>query len=151
MDIESEAVDAARQNAEMNGVAPSLELGQGSLAEIQSGEFSLQSAQLVLANILAPILIRLLDEGLGALLEPGGELVLSGILEEQVEDVLAAASRNGLRLADRRQIDDWVALVLIQFRHHCSKYSDPQYFSSKIGAVASTTLGERPLCNRSGW
>jgi ribosomal protein L11 methyltransferase len=112
VDIEKEAVDAACQNAAMNGVAPSLELGQASLAEIRGGNFSLQTAQLVLANILAPILIRLLDDGLGNLLEPEGKLVLSGILEEQVEDVLAAATRNGLRLADRRQINDWVALVL---------------------------------------
>jgi ribosomal protein L11 methyltransferase len=112
VDIESEAVDAARQNAAMNGVAPSLELGQGSLAEIRRGNFSLRSAYLVLANILAPILIRLLDEGLGALLEPGGELVLSGILEEQAQDVLAAAVRNGLRLSNRRQMKDWVTLVL---------------------------------------
>jgi ribosomal protein L11 methyltransferase len=114
VDIESEAVDAARQNSVLNGLAPSLELGQGSLAEIRSGAFSLQTAHLVLANILAPILIRLLDEGLGTLLEPGGELVLSGILEEQAADILAAASHNGLRLADRRQIKDWVALVLKQ-------------------------------------
>jgi ribosomal protein L11 methyltransferase len=114
VDIESEAVDAARQNSAMNDVAPSLELGQGSLAEVRRGDFSLQTAYLVLANILAPILIRLLDEGLGALLEPGGQLVLSGILEEQAADVLAAAARNGLRLADHRQIKDWVALVLAE-------------------------------------
>jgi ribosomal protein L11 methyltransferase len=112
VDIEAEALDAARQNSALNGVAASLELGQGSLAEIRRGDFGLQAARLVLANILAPILIRLLDEGLGALLESGGELVLSGILEEQVADVLAAAARNGLQLADRRQIADWAALVL---------------------------------------
>ena len=40
--------------------------------------------------------------------------MLSGILDEQVEDVLAAAARNGLQLSDRRQINDWVALVLRQ-------------------------------------
>jgi ribosomal protein L11 methyltransferase len=114
VDIEAEALDAARQNSALNGVASSLELGQGSLAEIRRGDFGQQAAQLVLANILAPILIRLLDEGLGALLEPGAQLVLSGILEEQVADVLAAADRNNLQLADRRQIADWVALVLRQ-------------------------------------
>ncbi len=38
--------------------------------------------------------------------------MLSGILEEQADDVLVSAARNGLRLADRRQIKDWVALVL---------------------------------------
>lgn len=114
VDIESQAIAAARQNGVMNGVAPSLELGKGSLAEIRRGDFSLRKARLVLANILAPILIRLLDEGLGILLEPEGELVLSGILEEQAGDVQAAAARNGLRLADRRQLKDWVALVLVK-------------------------------------
>ncbi|MEJ2597341.1 MAG: 50S ribosomal protein L11 methyltransferase [Anaerolineales bacterium] len=114
VDIESQAIAAARQNGVMNGVAPSLELGEGSLAEIRRGEFSLRKARLVLANILAPILIRLLDEGLGDLLEPDGELVLSGILDEQAGDVQAAAARNGLRLAYRRQLKDWVALVLVK-------------------------------------
>jgi ribosomal protein L11 methyltransferase len=114
VDIEAEALEAARQNSALNGVTSSLELGQGSLTQIRCGDFGLQTARLVLANILAPILIRLLDEGLGDLMEPGGELVLSGILEEQVDDVLAAAARNGLQLSDRRQINDWVALVLRQ-------------------------------------
>jgi ribosomal protein L11 methyltransferase len=114
VDIEAEALKAARQNSALNGVAASLELGQGSLAQIRRGDFGLQAAHLVLANILAPILMRLLDEGLGALMEPGGGLVLSGILEEQVGDVLDAAARNGLQLSDRRQINDWVALVLRQ-------------------------------------
>jgi ribosomal protein L11 methyltransferase len=114
VDIEAEALEAARQNSALNGVTSSLELGQGSLTQIRCGDFGLQTARLVLANILAPILIRLLDEGLGDLMEPGGELVLSGILEEQVDDVLAAAARNGLQLSDRRQINDWVAVVLRQ-------------------------------------
>jgi ribosomal protein L11 methyltransferase len=112
VDIECEAVDAARQNSLLNGVASSLELGQGSLAEVQRGDFGLRTAHLVLANILAHTIIRLLDEGLGTLLEPGGRLVLSGILEEQAADVLTAAARNGLRLTDRRQFKDWVALAL---------------------------------------
>ena len=112
VDIEREAIDAARQNSELNGVAPSLELGKGSLAEVLHGDFSLRTAHLVLANILAPILIRLLDEGLGTLLEAEGELVLSGILEEQAGDVLAAAVRNGLRLADQRQMKDWEGMEL---------------------------------------
>jgi ribosomal protein L11 methylase PrmA len=63
-----------------------------------------------LANILAPVLARLLDEGLGSLLTNGGRLVLSGILAEQAQEVLSAASRNGLQCAGRRQSGDWVAL-----------------------------------------
>jgi len=44
------------------------------------------------------------------LLTSDGEVVLSGILDEQVDDVSAAVLRNGLRLVTRLQIDDWVAL-----------------------------------------
>lgn len=110
VDIDADAVRASRENAETNGVLEKLELGLGSLAEIRSGAFSLRQAPLVLANILAPVLVRLLDDGLAQLLSPGGNLVLSGILAEQAGNVDAAALRNGLRQVAFRQIGDWVAL-----------------------------------------
>jgi ribosomal protein L11 methyltransferase len=56
------------------------------------------------------VLIRLLEQGLGNLLEDGGMLILSGILQEQADDVQAAAERHGLRLVSRQQSGDWVAL-----------------------------------------
>ena len=110
VDIDQQAVDAALQNAVANQVEDRLELGPGSLAEIASGSFSIQRAPLVLANILAPVIIRLLDDGLATLLTPGGDLVLSGILEEQAEGVEAAVRRHALQLIERRQEGDWVAL-----------------------------------------
>ena len=110
VDIDADAIRAARENAAANGVQDRLELGLGSLAEVLQGNFSIKKAPLVLANILAPVLARLLDEGLVDLLTAGGRLVLSGILAEQAQDVEVAASRNGLQLANRRQSGDWVAL-----------------------------------------
>lgn len=110
VDIDPDAVKAAGENAAINAVAEHLELGTASLAEILAGAYSIRQAQLVLANILAPVLVRLLDEGLGMLLTSGGSLILSGIIDEQAEDVAAAALRNRLVLADRRQDGDWVAL-----------------------------------------
>ena len=111
VDIDAEATKAAQENALTNHVGDALELGTGSLAEIRSAAFSLRQAPLVLANILAPVLVRLLDEGLAELLAPGGMLVLSGILAEQAADVDAAAQRHGLNFSARRQIGDWVALA----------------------------------------
>ncbi len=64
-----------------------------------------------MANILAPVIIDLLDAGLGDLLTPGGTLVLSGILAEQSGEVEAAISKHGLALVDKRQVGDWVALA----------------------------------------
>ena len=116
VDIDPDAIRVAGENAALNGVSGSLELGAGSLAEIRSGAFSLKQAPLVLANILAPVLERMLDEGLGELLAPGGALVLSGIIEEQADGVIAAAERHGLQLFQRRQAGDWVALCFVHQR-----------------------------------
>lgn len=110
VDIDEETLPAAQENARRNGVDSQLELGLGSLAEIRSGAFSLQRAPLVLANILAPVLVRLLDEGLADLLTRGGELVLSGILAEQSLDVEQALQKHGLLLIEKRQSGDWLAL-----------------------------------------
>jgi ribosomal protein L11 methyltransferase len=113
VDIDPEAVQAAQENARTNGIDHGLELAEGSLADILAGRFGLRKARLVLANILAPVLERLLDEGLAGLLTPDGALVLSGILAEQADGVEAAARRVGLRLAEKRQNGDWVALYFI--------------------------------------
>jgi ribosomal protein L11 methyltransferase len=112
VDSDEEAVAAARQNAAANGVEARLEARRGSLGEIVAGEFTVRQAPLVVANILAPVIIRLLGEGLGELLTPGGVLVLSGILEEQEGGVLEAARSAGFTLQRRLQEGDWVALAL---------------------------------------
>ena len=110
VDIDLNSVRASFKNAEMNGVAGELALGQGSVAETLAGEYSLSQAPLVLANILAPIIIRLFDDGLADLVSPGGSLVLSGILAEQAPNVIAAAEQHGLKLVEQRQVLDWVAI-----------------------------------------
>ena len=110
VDIDEDAIKSARKNAQTNDVVGRIEFGLGSLDEILNETYSIHQAQLVLANILAPVLARLLDAGLGKLLTSDGEVVLSGILDEQVNDVTAAVQRNGLGLVSRLQIDDWVAL-----------------------------------------
>ena len=112
VDIDPQSVEAARQNAALNGVAHRLEAGLGSVAEVRAGTFSLRRAPLVLANILAPVLVRLFAGGLAELVQAQGALVLSGILAEQAGEVQAAAEGRGLRLVDRRQVGDWVALLM---------------------------------------
>lgn len=114
VDIDPQAVDASRENAISNGVIERLELGVGSVADIVRGQFSLQQADLVFANILAPIILRLFNDGLAKLVKPGGILILSGILNDQADEVLTAAQEHGLQLVERRQSGDWVALVVTQ-------------------------------------
>jgi len=111
VDIDPEALPAAQENARRNGVSERLELGLGSLEDILAGKFRLRQASLVLANILAPVLIRMLEAGLAELLPLDGRLVLSGILEEQAAQVELALQQHGLSLLARRQSGDWVALL----------------------------------------
>ncbi len=111
VDIDEASITASRENAEANGVADKLLLGLGSVDEILAGKFEFRQAPLVLANILAPVLIRLLEGGLGELVAPGGVLVLSGILDHQAGSVIEAAQAQSLGLIGQRQIGDWVALA----------------------------------------
>lgn len=112
VDIDIESVKNSRENADTNGVGEELLLGQGSVTEVLSGSFQFKSAPLVVANILGPILIRLFDAGLADLIEPNGEIILSGILDHQAESVIAAGEAKGLKRNDQRQIGDWVAISL---------------------------------------
>ncbi|MEK6751328.1 MAG: 50S ribosomal protein L11 methyltransferase [Chloroflexota bacterium] len=112
VDIDIESVKNSRENADTNGVGEELLLGQGSVTEILSGSFQIKSAPLVVANILGPILIRLFDVGLADLIEPNGEIILSGILDHQAESVIAAGEAKGLKRGEIRQMGDWVAISL---------------------------------------
>lgn len=112
VDIDPQAIRSTRENAVANDILARLETGQGSVDEILNGKFTLSQAPLVLANILAPIIIRLFTSGLAKLVAPGGILILSGILDKQAEDVLAAAQAHDLMEIERRQITDWVAMVM---------------------------------------
>jgi ribosomal protein L11 methyltransferase len=108
VDIDAQAVRSTRENAERNDITDEL------VTEIGSVEVAARSAKapLVLANILAPVIIRLLDAGLGDLASAGGVLVLAGILDHQANDVVAAAAAHGLVELERRQILDWVGIAL---------------------------------------
>jgi ribosomal protein L11 methyltransferase len=112
VDIDDAAIKSSEENAAANGVADHLLLAVGSVKDIRDGKFAFSSAQLVLANILAPVIIRLFDVGLGDLIAPNGVLILSGILAEQSGGVISAAEIHGLKLVDKRQMGDWVALVV---------------------------------------
>jgi ribosomal protein L11 methyltransferase len=110
VDIDPQAISVTQENAALNEVAAGLEVGVGSVAELRQGAFSIRQAQLVLANILALVIIQLLDAGLAELLAPEGIAIFSGILAEQELEVITALEKAGLRLAGRLQSGDWVAL-----------------------------------------
>ena len=112
VDIDIESVRNSRENADKNGIGEEFIIGQGSVTDILAAKFAYRQAPLVVANILAPIILRLFGDGLADLAESGGSVVLSGILQEQESNVLEAAQAKGLVLSERKQMGDWVALSL---------------------------------------
>lgn len=107
VDIERVAVRATRENAERNGVVERIAVAEGSVGP--DGPVR-SSYDLVLANIIARVLIEL-SAGLAAAMNPGGTLVLAGIIEGREPEVRSAFGALGLTFVRRAQEDDWVSLV----------------------------------------
>ena len=100
VDIDLQAVSAAKSNAALNNVSARFE---DSTREIK-GQFDI-----VVANILSNPL-KALAPAICAHVRPGGRLALSGILTEQSDDLIEAYSPYiPLSIADSR--DGWVCLA----------------------------------------
>ena len=112
VDIDPGSIVNARENANTNQIGDELILDVSSVQEILDGKFAFRKAPLVVANILAPVIIRLFNAGLVDLIEDEGVIVLSGILQEQAPGVIEAGQAKGLKMIERRQMGDWVALTM---------------------------------------
>ncbi len=104
------AVDAARENAARNHVEHLVRFDPTPLGELP-GRYPV-----VVANILAHILLDLSEDLVGHL-SPGGRLIMSGVLDHQLDAVMGRFEGLGLVASDQRTMagdgtDRWVALVL---------------------------------------
>lgn len=101
VDIDPQALIATRSNAEINNISAE-QLSVKLPNELQ------QPAELILANILlSPLLV--LQQRFHQLLLPQGKVVVSGTLEEQMNDVIDAYSAN-FRLEQQMVQDSWALL-----------------------------------------
>lgn len=108
-EIDAQSVDVANENAAKNAVADRFRCYQtrgATNAIIQAAA----PYDLIFANILARPLTRLAPK-LVPLLEPGGHIILSGLLTHQEPLVRAAYSGRGLSLVERIRRDGWSTLV----------------------------------------
>jgi ribosomal protein L11 methyltransferase len=100
-DTDADAVDIARENARLNGVGEQINFRIGSVEEQTS------SADLVCANLTAPVIVELLPALLSATC---GRLVLSGILDSQSELVQSRLLELGVDRFQIEQDGEWIAL-----------------------------------------
>ena len=102
-DTDAEAIEIAKDNARLNEAAGQIEFRVGSVGNQTA------SADLVCANLTAPVIVELLPALLGATC---GRLVLSGILDTQAEMVQTRVSELGASILETDQDGEWVALVV---------------------------------------
>ena len=112
LDVDEKAVELAKESAVLNHVGNRIDIVTGSVKEILDGIYSITHAPIVVANILSRTLINLLTQGLGNLITRDGRLMLSGILEENEEDILDVLDELNLQVEQRIAMQDWVALVV---------------------------------------
>ncbi len=109
-DIDQVAVDVAEANLKANGMA-----GQVKCVEAAGFDHpdlkSHAPYDLIFANILKGPLVALSPE-IAANLRLGGYAILSGILNEQADDVISVYLQNGFNLSNRSEIGEWTTLIL---------------------------------------
>jgi ribosomal protein L11 methyltransferase len=110
-DSDSGAIASAKHNLQLNQLSDQVQLVQGSLLDAKQLAPT-NGVPLLVANILAPILIDLLQQGLTELVADQGVIILSGILEEQLSEVLRVAEEKALNQVAIYSEADWRAVVL---------------------------------------
>ena len=105
-DIDPIAVESARHNAQKNGVAERLKIVGSDLTE--GADFS---ADLILANITAEVLVRLAP-AIPSHLKKGGTVILSGIIKDRLGMVREAFAAVGLKVIREENRGEWYAFVL---------------------------------------
>ncbi|MBO0720722.1 MAG: 50S ribosomal protein L11 methyltransferase [Blastocatellia bacterium] len=101
-DVDPEAIAVARENAQINKVADEIELEVNKLSSYQGERFDL-----VLANLTADVIIPLAHDFQQVV---KGTLIVSGILREQGEEVLAALEK--FQAIEQKVDGEWITYAL---------------------------------------
>ncbi len=116
-DIDPASIEVARENARQNGVLEGQ--GQGRVGLFVASGTAHEAIQrrapygLLIANILAGPLIEL-AAAFAAIVQPGGAIILAGLLDTQMKDVFRTYRRAGFRLLKSSQNGDWPCLCLVK-------------------------------------
>jgi ribosomal protein L11 methyltransferase len=124
IDADLAAVEVAGENVAMNKVADQVHVrhaslpggmtrqygswhlsGEGSLETLDTGQYDL-----VLVNILAPVIIGMAPSLVGRL-AAGGYVIAAGLIDSQRDAVVGALEAEGLHTVEEKQEKDWVCLV----------------------------------------
>ncbi|WP_407397419.1 50S ribosomal protein L11 methyltransferase [Anaerovibrio sp.] len=105
VDYDESVLKIVQENLEENHVENVISVSQSDLMQNVQGK-----ANLVIANIVADIIIRLFDQ-LDEHLEEDGTLLTSGIIEDRIDDVIDAASAHGYGVVKRMENKGWACIT----------------------------------------
>ncbi len=106
VDIDTQSVKVARENAQINNVADKTRYFVGDLADKITEKYDI-----VCANIVADVIIKLL-ENVDNYMNDNALLITSGIIDVRESDVVSAFERFGFEIIERRTKDNWCAFLL---------------------------------------
>ena len=108
VDFDSAAAAQARVNAAINGVEDRLSIANSDLlVAIPKG----QKADVIVANLVTNAVLALLPT-VAPYLKDGGTLIVSGIIDDRIDEVRAAAEKAGFVWADEQLRSGWYAVKL---------------------------------------
>jgi ribosomal protein L11 methyltransferase len=105
VDLDENAVRAAKENIKRNRVEDRVEVRKSNLLDGVRGQFDL-----AVSNILAET-IRKLTTSIRGVLKPGGIFLASGLLLDNLQEVTDAMQTAGLDVIGKDAMGDWVAVA----------------------------------------
>ena len=105
VDYDDSVLKIVEENLEQNHVENIVSVAQSDLMQNVHGK-----ANLVIANIIADIIIRLFPQ-LDEHLEPNGTLLTSGIIEDRIDDVINAGQKNGFAVVKCKENKGWACIT----------------------------------------
>jgi ribosomal protein L11 methyltransferase len=104
-DLDPVAVQVAKENIELNKAEDIVTVSQNDLLKNIT-----EPADLIVANILAEIILRFVDDAYN-LVKPGGYFITSGIIKQKKQDVKSALTSAGFVIEETLTMEDWVSFI----------------------------------------
>lgn len=105
LDLDDVAVESAKLNVKLNKVQGIVTVKQNNLLDQVA-----EKADLIVANILAEVIIRFVDDA-SSLLNQDGTFITSGIIKRKKQEVKDALLAQDFMIEETLENEDWVAFI----------------------------------------
>jgi len=108
VDIDEDSIVNAKEYAEINEVQDKIKFIKGSLKEASGNLYDI-----VCANIISGVLLENM-ENFSNMIDSGGKLFLSGILENESQDLLEHLTEYDFEIVDIQMSSEWIGIYAVK-------------------------------------